>query len=136
MPNILVFAETRGAELRKAALEAVTAARELADAMGGGEVHALLAGPSGVAAKAAQLGQHGADAVLVCEHQGFERYAREAIAATLTERARNGYRAVILPFSSNGRDLGPRVAARLDAPLAADVIQLKPDGDAIIATHP
>ncbi len=136
MPNILAFAETRGSELRKVALEAVTAARALADGLGGGEVHALVAGPPGAAATAAQLGQHGADVVLVCEHQGFAHYARETIAATLAERARNGYRAVLVPFSSQGRDLGARVAARLDAPIAADVVELKADGDAIIATHP
>ena len=37
MPNVLVFAESRGAELRKVALEAVTAGRAFVDAMGGGE---------------------------------------------------------------------------------------------------
>ena len=47
MANVLVFAETRGTALRKVALEAVTAARALADATGGGEVHALVAGHAG-----------------------------------------------------------------------------------------
>lgn len=136
MPNVLVFAESRGSELRKVASEAVTAARALADALGGGEVHALLAGPPGIAAKAAQLGRYGADAVLVCEHAGYARYARESIAATISERAKGGYRAVLLPFSAQGRDLGPRVAARLDAPIAADVIALSGSGDTIVATHP
>ena len=65
MPNILVFAESRNGELRKVALEAVTAGRALADALGGGEVHALLAGAPGIGARAAQLGQYGADVVLV-----------------------------------------------------------------------
>ena len=50
MANVLVVAETRGGELRKVALEAVTAARVLADAVGG-EVHALAFGPAGVGAK-------------------------------------------------------------------------------------
>jgi len=136
MPKILVFAETRGAELRKVALETVTAARALADALGGGEVHALLAGPPGVSARAAPLGQHGADVVLVCEHDGLRHYAREALAATLAERARAGYRAVVVPFSSQGRDLGPRIAARLDAPIAADVVELAAEGDTVLATHP
>ena len=136
MPNILVFAETRGAELRKVALEAVTAARGLADALGGGEVHALLAGPPGIGAKGAQLGQHGADVILTCEHAAFTTFARETIAATLAERARSGYRAVILPFSAQGRDLGPRIAARMDAPIAADVIELTGSGDTITAKHP
>ena len=137
MPNLLVFAESRGTELRKVALEAVTAARALADQAGGGEVHAVLLGPSGVAAKAAQLGQYGADVVLVAEHAGFARYAREATATTLADRAKSGgYRAVILPFSANGRDLGPRLAARLDAPIAADVIALTGSADALTVKHP
>ena len=135
MPNVLVFAESRGADVRKVALEAVTAGRALAEALGGGEVHALLAGPPGIGGKAAPLGQHGADVVLVCEHAGFERFAREALAATIAERART-YRAVVIPFSAQGRDLGPRIAARLDAPIAADVVSFAAGGDVITVKHP
>ena len=136
MANVLVFAESRGTDLRKVALEAVTAGRQLADAVGG-EVHALLVGPAGIAAKSQALGQHGADVVLVCEHAGFARYAREALSATLAERAKSGgYRAVVLPFSAQGRDLGPRVAAKLDAPIAADVISLAASGDSLTVKHP
>src|SRR5829696_6096383 len=99
MANILVFAESRGSELRKVALEAVTAARALADQLGGAEVHAIVCGPPGISGKASQLGENGADVVLVAEHQAFERYAREAIAASIADRAKSGgYRAVILPF--------------------------------------
>lgn len=137
MPNILVFAESRGGELRKVALEAVTAARGLADQLGGAEVHAIVLGPPGIAGKASQLGQHGADVVLVAENAGFERYAREATAATIAEKAKSGgYRAVVIPFSANGRDLGPRLAARLDAPIASDVISLSGSGDTITVKHP
>ncbi len=63
MANIFAYAEARGGELRKVALETVTAARNLADQTGG-EVHALLVGAMGIAAKAQQLGEHGADVVL------------------------------------------------------------------------
>ncbi|MEX2153197.1 MAG: electron transfer flavoprotein subunit alpha/FixB family protein [Gemmatimonadaceae bacterium] len=136
MADILVFAESRGTELRKVALEAVTAGRALVDALGGGEVHALLVGPAGVGAKAEQLGQHGADLVLVCEHAGFARYAREATAATVAERTKSGYRTVLIPFSAQGRDLAPRVAARLDAPIASDVIAFTASGDSITVKHP
>jgi electron transfer flavoprotein alpha subunit len=133
---VLVFAESRGTELRKVAFEAVTAGRALADALGGGEVHALLVGPPGISAKAAQLGQYGADLVVVCEHAGHARYARESIAATVAARAGAGYRAVLIPFSAQGRDLGPRVAARLDAPIASDVIAVTGSGDALTVKHP
>ncbi len=137
MANILVFAEARGAELRKIAFEAVTAARQLADASGGGEVHALLAGPPGIAAKAAELAKYGADTVLVVESAEHATFARESLGATISERVKSGsYRAVVLGFSAQGRDLGPRIAARLDAPIAADVTSLEISGDTITAKHP
>src|SRR3982751_4961363 len=101
MPNVLVFAETRGNALRKTALEAVTAARAFADATGGGEVHAIVVGTPGVGAVADQLGQHGADVVLVAEHPALEKFDRESIAATIAARASAGsYRAVMLGFSA------------------------------------
>ena len=137
MANVLVFAETRGTALRKVALEAVTAARVLADGSGGGEVHAVVSGPSGVGAAAAQLGAHGADVVYVAEHAGLSTFERESIAKTVAERAKQGsYRAVVLGFSTQGRDLGPRLAAKLDAPIGSDVTEISVAGDAITVKHP
>ncbi|MEO8624544.1 MAG: electron transfer flavoprotein subunit alpha/FixB family protein [bacterium] len=137
MANVLVFAETRGGELRKIAYEAVTAARKLVDATGGGEVHALIAGAPGIGAKASQLGTYGADVVLVAESADYANFARESIAATIAGRAKSGaYRAVILGFSAQGRDLGPRVAAKLDAPIASDVTEITASGDTLTVKHP
>jgi electron transfer flavoprotein alpha subunit len=116
------------------ALEALTAGRALADAIGG-EVHALLAGPPGIGAKADQLGKYGADVVFVSEHEGFSHYARETLAGIIAERAKS-YRAVVIPFSATGRDLGPRLAARLDAPIASDIISFTAAGETITAKHP
>ena len=137
MANVLVFAETRGASLRKIAVEAVTAARQLADATGGGEVHALLADAPGIGATVSQLGTYGADVVLIAESADFATFARESIAATIAERARSGgYRAIVLGFSAQGRDLGPRVAAKLDAPIASDVTEISASGDTLTVKHP
>jgi electron transfer flavoprotein alpha subunit len=137
MANVLVFAETRGGEPRKVAFEAVTAARQLADSSGGGEVHAILAGAPGIAAKASQLGTYGADVVLVAESVDLSTFAREAIAATIADRAKSGgYRAIVLGFSSQGRDLGPRVAAILDIPIATDVTAIALSGDSLTMKHP
>jgi electron transfer flavoprotein alpha subunit len=137
MPNVLVFAETRNGEPRKIAFEAITSARQLADASGGGEVHALIAGASGIGSKAEQLGKYGADVVLVVESADFATFARESLAATIADRAKSGaYRAVVLGFSAQGRDLGPRVAARLDAPIASDVTSFSVSGDSITVKHP
>ena len=137
MANTFAYAEARGGQLRKVALETVTAARQAADAGGGGEVHALLVGAPGVAAKAAELGRYGADLVTVVEHAGLERYNPEAAAATAAERIRaGGYRAAFFSASAEGRDLAPRVAARLGVSLASDVTGFELHGDTLTATHP
>ena len=136
MPNILAHAETRAGELRKVALETVTAARALADS-GGGEVHAIVFGGPGIATKVAQLGEHGADLVVVVEHPGFTNRNPEAEAATVAVRARSGgYRAVVMSASQQGRDLAPRVAAKLAAPIASDVISVALEGDTLAARKP
>jgi electron transfer flavoprotein alpha subunit len=137
MAKTFGFAESRGGELRKVAFEAVAAARKAADASGGGEVHALVIGAPGIAAKAEQLGRYGADVVTVVEHSALERYSPEVFAATAAEQIRaGGYRAAFFAASGQGRDLAPRVAARLDASLASDVTGFEIQGDAVLAQHP
>jgi electron transfer flavoprotein alpha subunit len=137
MAGFLVFAESRGNEVRKVALEAVTAAREAADATGGGEVHALLIGGSGIGRQAESLGRYGADVIFAVEHAELERYSPEVFAATAAERLRSGgYRAGIFSASAQGRDLAPRVAAKLSAALASDVTGFRLEGDVIVAQHP
>lgn len=137
MANILVFGESRNGVLRKVATEAVTAARALADASGGGEVHVVVAGPEGIGERALELGTYGADVVLPLEGPEHARFAREVVAATVADHVRGGsYRAVVLGFSAQGRDLGPRLAARLDAPIAADVTEIAVHGEEIVVTHP
>jgi len=137
MANVFAFAETRGGALRKVALEAVTAARQMADATGGGEVHALLIGAPGVASQAERLGQHGADVVIVVEHPALAMYSPEVAAATAAERVHNGaYRAAVFSASAQGKDLAPRVAAKLGVSMAADVTAFELSGDAVVVKHP
>src|SRR5690349_4922295 len=132
MANVLVFAETRGGELRKLATEAVTVGRRIADATGSGEVHAVVAGPPGVAQKGEKLGRYGADVILAIEHPALANFERESIAATIAQRANSAqYRAIVLGFSAQGRDLAPRLAAKLDAPIASDVVDVESAGDAL-----
>jgi electron transfer flavoprotein alpha subunit len=137
MATTFAFAESRSGELRKVAFEAVTAARQAAEASGGGEVHALVLGAPGIAAKAEELGRYGADLVTVVEHAGLERYSPEVAAATAAERIKaGGYRAAFFTASAQGRDLAPRVAARLGVAIASDVTGFTLAGDAVVAEHP
>jgi electron transfer flavoprotein alpha subunit len=137
MATTFAFVETRSGELRKVGFEAVTAARQAADASGGGEVHALVLGAPGIAAQAGELGRYGADVVTVVEHAGLERYSPEVAAATAADRIKaGGYRAAFFSASAQGRDLAPRVAARLGAAIASDVTGFELQGDAVLAQHP
>lgn len=136
MANVFAFAESRNGALRKIALETVTAARTIADATGG-EVHAFVAGASGISGCAVQLGQYGADTVIVAEHPAFEKYNPEAVAAIVADRIRSGgYRLAIFPTSAMGSDLAPRVAARLGVGLVTDVTDIKLESDAVVVKHP
>jgi electron transfer flavoprotein alpha subunit len=137
MPQILAFAEARSGELRKVAFETVTAGRKAADSTGGGEVHAVLFGVPGMSEKAAELGRYGADAVFVVEDPNLGRYSPEVFSATIAERLRsNSYRAAIFTASAEGRDLAPRVAARLGVSIASDVTGFELQGDSLLARHP
>ena len=137
MANTFAFAELRAGAPRKVAFEAVTAARVVADATGGGEVHALVLGGAGASAAAAQLARYGADVVHVVEHPGLTQGSAEVFAATAVARLKaGGYRAGFFSASAQGRDLAPRVAAALDLPLASDVTGFDIAGDALIARHP
>jgi electron transfer flavoprotein alpha subunit len=136
MANIFAYAEARSGELRKVALETVTAARKLADQTGG-QVHALLVGAPGIAAKAKQLGDHGADVVLVSEHDAFAQYNPEAAAALAAERIKSGgFRAALFATSAQGRDLAPRVAAKCGVGLVTDVTAVELSADKVVVKHP
>jgi electron transfer flavoprotein alpha subunit len=137
MAPILAFAESRGGDLRKVAFETVTAARQAADSSGGGEVHAMMIGAPGVASRAEALGRYGADVVVAVEHAGLGGYNPEVFTASLAERLKSGgYRAALFPASAQGRDLAPRVAARLGMSLASDVTDFELQGDSVVARHP
>ncbi len=134
--NVFAFAESRGGEVRRAGLETVTAARAVADALGGSVV-AMIAGAPGIGAHAPKLAAHGADTVLVLEHPALERYNPEVLAATIAGRlSSSGVRAAFFSASVQGRDLAPRVAAALGLPLAADVIDFTVTAESASVRHP
>jgi electron transfer flavoprotein alpha subunit len=61
----------------------------------------------------------------------------EGCASAIAERAKSGgYRAVVFAATATGRDLAPRVAAKLGVGVAADITDLSVDGGTIVATRP
>jgi electron transfer flavoprotein alpha subunit len=136
MANVLAVTEQRGGVLRKVSREVVWAARQLADAMGG-TVDALVLGAAGVDVAAAKLGETGADRVLVAEDASFAKYAPCGYAGTAAAVVKaGGYGAVLVAATAAGKDLAPRIAARLDAPLATDVTAVAFEGGKVTAARP
>ncbi|MSR36344.1 MAG: electron transfer flavoprotein subunit alpha/FixB family protein [Gemmatimonadetes bacterium] len=136
MADVLAVVEQKDGVLRVVSAEVVTAAADVAAALGG-EVHALLLGGAGVADAAALLGEHGAARVRVGAHESLEKYQPEMYAAAVAAVARTGgYAAVLFAATSQGKDLAPRVAALLDVPLATEATALDASGGVLTAIRP
>jgi electron transfer flavoprotein alpha subunit len=135
--GVWVFAEQREGELQKVSLELLGEGRKIADKLGV-ELTALLIG-SNVSGLAKDLGTHGADRVLVAEDALLEHYTTDGYTKVICDLA-NERKPEILFIGATfiGRDLGPRVAARLTTGLTADCTSLDIDaeGKFLLATRP
>ncbi len=133
MTAILAILEQRNGALRKGAVELLAAARQLAD-QGGATVDALVCG-SGPVSGVAGLGAAGADRILTATHADFAQYCPDGIVATVASIAAN-YRAVLVAATSTGKDLVPRVAARLGSTCAMDVTAVATQGAMLRVVRP
>ena len=124
--NIWVFCEQRDGEIQSVALELLGVARELAEKTGE-KVGALLLGHN-IINKAADLIAHGADEVHVVDDERLGLFVTEPYAQAITQIAREYTPSVILfGATSIGRDLAPRLSARLKTGLTADCTKLEMD---------
>jgi len=127
----LAVLEQRDGVLRKISHEVVTAAQRL-----GGGVEAVVCA-AGVVQGADQAAKFGADKIVTLTNPAFAKYAPEACAQALAERAKlGGHRCIVFAASATGKDLAPRVAAKLGVAVAADITDLAADGGAIVVTRP
>ncbi len=133
--SVIAFVEQRDGILRKVAFETITAGRAVADAFGA-ELTAALVGTA-AAGEAEKLGQHGADRVLVAAADSLAEYNPEGYTAALAQ-AVNGrsVKAVLFSATALGKDLAPRVAARLRAGLASDVTEVTVEDGRLFAVRP
>jgi electron transfer flavoprotein alpha subunit len=135
MATILTFAEQRDGKLRRASLETVSEARRLAGALGA-TVAAVVIGPGGESL-ADELASYGADTVHVFDDAGFAAYATESYARALAQAVTETKAALVLvPFTATGKDLAPRVAAKLGAGLASDCVALSVKDARLVARRP
>ena len=124
--GVWVWAEQINGQLRNVALELLAKGRELADKLGE-PLGAVLLGHN-VGDLPETLIKHGADVVYVSDQEILAQYTTEAytdvIAALIVTEKPN---IILYGATANGRDLGPRIAARLILGLTADCTGLDID---------
>jgi len=118
MSEILVVAELSESGVRKATHSAIQAAKRINQLVGGTFSILVLGGPGSKTA-AGELSAFGASRILCCEHASLGSYLAERYAPVVASAAK-GFDVIVATASSYGKDLLPRVAARLDAAYAAD----------------
>jgi electron transfer flavoprotein alpha subunit len=124
MPGVLVFVELKDGKLKKASREALSIGRKLA-AQSGGDLTALAAG-SDAAAAVEESARFGAKKVFVASNAAFDAYNTESFTGLLQSVIADAQPSVVLfAGSSNGRDIAPRLAARLNVGVASDVDRLE-----------
>ena len=131
MKNVLVFAEHRKGSTRKVTFELATAARKLADQLGG-KAYAVVLG-TGSMALAEQLKNYPLDAIYVTEDGAVDEFLLDPAVDYLQAAAEAGGPALILiPNTLSGRDVAGRLLVRLAAGVVADVVEIRiEDGTAI-----
>jgi electron transfer flavoprotein alpha subunit len=132
MSNVFVVGEIKDGELKKISRELTSAARKIADTLGG-QVEVLLIG-AGAEKFAGDLGAVGADKVLTANVGDFnaEAYAN-VIAETVKAKKPT---VVLMPHTGYGKDYSPRVAVKIGAGIVADVVGLSVDGGKVVAKKP
>jgi electron transfer flavoprotein alpha subunit len=124
--GILVFIEEREGKVKRTSLEALSAARKLADTL----QESVVVLHIGTGEPSANFAHYGADKVLNVQHELLNAYSTEGYCATVVQAAQQvGPRFILGSASAMGRDLLPRVAARLGVGLAQDCIELQIVGD-------
>ncbi|MEM6533591.1 MAG: electron transfer flavoprotein subunit alpha/FixB family protein [Myxococcota bacterium] len=124
MSNVLVFVEQQGGTPKKQALASVAFGQQAAKATGG-ELHLLVAGADAAKAGEAVKG-YGAAKVHVVEDAALTNYLAESYTAVVEQAVKAiGATLVAGGATSTTKDFFPRVAVRLDAAMASDVMSVE-----------
>ncbi len=134
MSDVLVVAElTEDGQLRGATLNAVTFAREAQKTLGGKLAILVLGAQAKV--RAQELTGFGASKVIACEDPSLGNYTAEHYAPTVAQVGKS-YGLLVATATTYGKDLMPRVAARLDAAYAGDCAGVSAEGGKLIFKRP
>lgn len=131
--KVLVLAEAKDGNLRNVTFEALHAARRISN---GGSVVAAALG-SAADGYVDQLAHYGADQVVVVNNEKLNQYTTDGYLQAFTKVIESvGPDAIVLGHTALGKDLAPRVAAKLDLGLISDCTDVEVHGDEVITTRP
>ncbi len=135
--GVFVFAQQVDNEITPVSYELIGKGKELANDLGT-EVTAVVLG-SGIEAMGAQLGHHGADRVIMVDDPVLETYMTEPYVHAFVEII-NKYKPEVVLFGATaiGRDMAPRVSARVHTGLTADCtkLEINPEDKGLMMTRP
>jgi electron transfer flavoprotein alpha subunit len=134
MTRILVVAEIAAGSVKSSTLSAIAFAKKAAG-LTGGSFSILAIGGAGTRSAAATLTSFGADKVLISESADFEPYLAERLTPTVAHAAK-GFSVVAATASSFGKDLIPRVAARVEAAYAGDISDVSGAAGGLVFKRP
>jgi len=132
--KVLVFIEQRDGKIKSSAFEALAVGAKIAGNTA--DLAAVLIGQS-IAGQAGELAGHGADTVYTVDGAEYAQYNALTYTAAVDAAVKaHGAQVVVGTASPMGRDVFPRLAARLDAGLVTDAIAVNVNGGALSATKP
>jgi electron transfer flavoprotein alpha subunit len=136
MSNIVVFLEQREGKLKKASLEAISEGRRLTDKTGG-KLIGILIGHS-ISSLTDAISHFAPDKLYIADNPILEKYSTDAyvsLFATVIEKEDPSI--ILFPATAMGKDLSPRIAARLKTGLATDCTGLDIDDQGnLVAIRP
>ncbi|MFN2747727.1 MULTISPECIES: electron transfer flavoprotein subunit alpha/FixB family protein [Bacillus] len=131
--KVIVLGECRDGTLRNVTFEAIAAGKTIAE---GGEVIGILVGES-VSNHADDMIRYGADKVLTAEDPMLKHYTSDGFAqAMMPILEKEKPDALIIGHTSMGKDLSPKLAARLGTGLISDAIDVEVAGGNAVFTRP
>jgi electron transfer flavoprotein alpha subunit len=134
MANVLVVAElSEDGKLKKSTLSAIAFARQALPTVGG--TLAIVVLGASTAAATAELATYGAAKIIAVEDPSLAQYTAEHYAPSVAAAAQ-GVSLVVATATSFGKDLLPRVAARLDAAYAGDCSGVSAEGGKLVYKRP
>lgn len=134
MSKILVIGEAVEGTLRNVSFEAIAAAKKIDESA---EVVAVLLGDGSLEAQANEMIQYGADRAITVSHENLKNYTSEGygqvVLQLIDEEDPTG---IVMGHTAIGKDLTPKIAARLDLGLISDATDIENDGGEAVFTRP